>query len=141
MTYYLSVYGYSAPKTDVEARELMLEVWSKNKSLELAEVDVIDIRDREDIEKSWEEFFYSHHYGIYKDIFQSYLFHQPRRSCDAFASAILMVDPWHSNPFPRFETLEELQEWVQPLIREEEEFENSKTPFTGNYLPPNTGDT
>jgi len=140
--YYLTVIGYSAPKTDVEARELMLEVWKENKSLELAEVDVIGRPggDREKIEKSWEEFFFSHHYGIYEDIFQSYLFSQPRRSCDAFASATLMVDPWHSNPFPRFETINELQEWVLPLIKEEEEFEKNKTPFSGNYLPPNTGD-
>jgi hypothetical protein len=140
--YYLTVFGYSAPKTDVEARELMLEVWKKNKSLELAEVDVVGRPggDRRKIEKSWEEFFYSHHYGVYEDIFQSYLFSQPRRSCDAFASATLMVNPWHSNPFPRFETLEELQEWVQPLIHEEEEFEKNKAPFSGDFLPPNTGD-
>lgn len=139
--YYLTVFGYSAPKTDVEARELMLEIWKDNKSLELAEVDVIDIRERDDVENSWKEFFFSHHYGIYKDIFQSYLFHQPRRSCDAFASATLMQDPWYSNPFPRFETLEELQEWVLLLIQEEEEFDNNKTQFTGNFLPPNKGDT
>jgi hypothetical protein len=141
--YYLTVYGYSAPETDIEARDLMLEVWKDNKSLELAEVDIVDRpgRDREDIEKSWKEFFYSHHYGIYENIFQSYLFSQPRRSCDAFASATLMVNPWHSNPFPRFETLEELQEWVLPLIQEEEEFEKNKTPFSGNFLPPNKGDT
>ena len=138
--YYLTVYGYSAPKTDVEARGLMLEVWKRNKSLKLAEVDVIDTRKSEEIEKSWDEFFYSHHYMITDNIFKSYLFQQPRRSCDAFASATLMVDPWHSNPFPRFETLEQLQEWVKPLIHEEEEYERNKTPFSGKFLPPNKGD-
>ena len=111
--------------------------------IRLAEIDIVGRPggNREETEKSWEEFFFSHHYGIYEDIFHSYLFNQPRRSCDAFASATLMCDPWHSNPFPRFETLEELQEWVLPLIQEEEEFEKNKTQFSGNFLPPNTGDT
>lgn len=138
--YFLTVFGYSAPVTDVEARELMLNVWKDNKSLELAEVNIVDVRDRDEIEKSWDDFVFSHHSGIYGDIFKSYIFQQPRRSCDAFAAATLMCNPWHSNPFPRFETLEELQEWVAPLIQEEEEFENNQTPFSGNYLHPNTGD-
>ncbi|MBL7004270.1 MAG: hypothetical protein ISR69_09615 [Gammaproteobacteria bacterium] len=139
--YYLTVFGYSAPVTDVEARELMLDKWSNNKTLELAQVEIVDTRDKDEIEKSWDDFVFSHHSGIRNNIFNSYLFQQPRRSCDAFAAATLMVSPWHSNPFPRFETLEELQEWVTPLIQEEEEFDNNQTPFTGNFLHPNKGDT
>ena len=41
--YFLSIFGYSAPKTDVEARRLMLEVWQENHHLDLAEVEIIDI--------------------------------------------------------------------------------------------------
>lgn len=136
-TYYLSVFGYSAPKTDVEARELMLEVWKKNRTLELAEVDIIDVKARDELEKNWGEFFVGHHYGIVDDIFSSYLFTHPRRSCDAFASATLMADPWHDNPFPRFEALEDLQAWVKPLIEEEEAFEREEKPFSGKPVPPN----
>ncbi|WP_198949558.1 SIR2 family protein [Halovibrio salipaludis] len=137
--YFLTVFGYSAPKTDIEARTLMLEVWEDNKSLELAEVEVIDIRPKEDVEDSWNEFIFSHHYMIVEDIFSSYLFTHPRRSCDAFSSATLMCSPWHDNPYPRFEELSELQEWVRPLIEEEQRYDKKKERFSGEPLQPNTG--
>jgi len=135
--YFLTVFGYSAPVTDVEARSLMLEVWKDNKTLELAEVEVIDTKDKKSVEENWKDFFFSHHYMVTDSIFKSYLFTHPRRSCDAFSSATLMCEPWHDNPFPHFKTLEELQEWVKPLIEEEIEYEESKTKFTGNPLLPN----
>lgn len=91
--YFLTVFGYSAPKTDVEARTLMLEVWHKNPTLRLAQVEIIDIRPRKDLETSWTEFFISQHYGIRGDFFKSYLMTFPRRTCDAFAEATLMLRP------------------------------------------------
>lgn len=135
--YFLTIFGYSAPKTDIEARTLMLEVWKKNKSLELAEVEVVDIRAPDDIEASWDEFFFSHHYMVTDNIFKSYLFKHPRRSCDAFSSATLMCEPWHDNPYPRFSTLGELQSWIKPLIEEEEQYERDKKYFSGDPIPPN----
>jgi len=135
--YFLTVFGYSAPKTDIEARKLMLDVWSKNKSLELAEVEIIDISDRNLIEATWDEFFFSHHYMVTNSIFSSYLFKFPRRSCDAFSAATLMCAPWHDNPYPRFETLDELQNWVKPLIAEEDAYASGKKPFSEDPLLPN----
>ena len=135
--YYLTVFGYSAPKTDVEARRLMLEVWKANSSQELCEVDIIDVKPRSEVEENWGEFFYSHHYMVTSDIWNSYLFKYPRRSCDAFSSATLMLDPWDDNPSPKFTSLEELQSWVHPLVEEEEAYETSRTPFSGRTLLPN----
>lgn len=135
--YFLTIFGYSAPTTDVEARSLMLEVWENNPSLEFAEVEVVDIRPRKELEKTWRDFLFSHHYMTTKDIFRSYLFKHPRRSCDAFASASLMCEPWHDNHFPRFNTLKELQEWVAPLITEEELYDKKGIHFTGDPLAPN----
>ena len=136
-TYYLTVFGYSAPQTDVEARELMLKDWKENGMLELAEVEIIDVKTPAELEENWDDFFVRHHYGIAPDIFGSYLFTHPRRSCDAFASATLMLDPWHDNRFPRFKTLKELHNWVRPLIQEEELYDGEQKEFTGRPLPPN----
>jgi hypothetical protein len=135
--YYVTVFGYSAPKTDVEARTLMLKDWKENKSLDLAEVDIIDIKPGEEVEASWEEFFVRDHYMVTDNVTNSYIFQHPRRSCDAFASATLMCNPWHDNPFPKFEKLEDLQIWVAPLIVEEETYEREKRPFSSQPLPPN----
>lgn len=132
--YFLSVFGYSAPKTDIEARNLMLSDWKKNPTLELAEVEIIDIRPEAEITETWKEFFVSHHYGVRDDIFMSYLFQHPRRSCDAFAAATLMLDPWQDNPFPKFDKLDDLQKWIVPLIREEEEIERDKKAFSGKPI-------
>jgi GDP-mannose 4,6 dehydratase len=135
--YYLTIFGYSAPKSDVEARKLMLDDWKKNPILEFAEVDIVDIKPRQQLEQTWEEFFVRAHYGIQDDILKSYLFRHPRRSCDAFAAATLMLKPWHDNPFPRFDSLGKLQEWVKPLIEEEERHYRDGTVFSGDPLPPN----
>ncbi|HAB52094.1 MAG TPA: hypothetical protein DCE80_08005 [Ignavibacteriales bacterium] len=136
--YYLTVFGYSAPKTDVEARTLMLEAWHKNPTLRLAQVEIIDIRPREDLETSWNKFFISHHYSIRGDFFKSQLMRFPRRTCDAFAEATLMLRPWHDNPFPLFETIDEMQQWINPLLNEEEEYERTRTQFSGQPLSPNS---
>jgi hypothetical protein len=135
--YYLTVFGYSAPKSDVEARKLMLQDWKENPMLELAQVEIIDIKAQGLTEESWQEFFVRHHYWIMGSIFRSYLFTHPRRSCDAFSAATLMCAAWHDNPFPRFKSLNELQAWVAPLIEEEERHTRGQTAFSGDPLPPN----
>ena len=117
--YYVTIFGYSAPSTDIEAKSLMLNVWKKNTTVELAEIDIIDTKNREELEKTWEEFFVRNHYAIRQDVFQSYLFTHPRRSCEAFAMATLQQAPWKSNPWPKFKKLEDLHRWIQPLLREE----------------------
>ena len=133
--YYVTVFGYSAPKTDVEAKNLMLEVWQQNPTLNLAEIDIIDIAEREHLEETWADFTVSHHYGVYENFFQSILMRHPRRSCDAFAEATLMCAPWQDNPMPQFNTLEELQSWVLPLIEEENKYATDNTKFSGQPCP------
>ena len=71
------------------------------------------------------------------DVSQSYLFQHPRRSCDAFAAATLMCNPWQDNPFPAFGSLAELQDWVGPLIDEETRLDEKAEPFSGKPLAPN----
>jgi hypothetical protein len=117
--YFLTVFGYAVPTTDVEARELMQNTWQENRTFELAQVEIFDIKLRRDLEKTWANFFCRTHYGIGKDIWQSYLFSHPRRSCEAFAMATLQNSPWQDNPFPRMRNLAKLQRWVRLLWTEE----------------------
>jgi hypothetical protein len=135
--YYLTIFGYGAPKTDVEARELILKDWTDNPTLRLAQVDIVDIKPREELEDNWKEFFVSHHYGITDDIFSSHLFLHPRRSCDALEAATLLLSPWYTNPFPKFDSLVELQNWVATLIEEEERQARDGKPFSGDPTAPN----
>jgi len=118
--YYVTVYGYSAPKTDVEARELLLKAWSENPTRTLAEFDVIDIAERQLIEKSWSDFIVTTHGSISDDFSNNILMRYPRRSCESFAFATLQQAPWHEDPFPQASTLQDLEDWVRPLLDEEQ---------------------
>ncbi len=128
--YYLTIFGYSAPVSDAEAKELMLNEWKNNKLSRLNQVNIIDIQDEEELHKTWKDFILKSHYGVYKNIFDSYLFQYPRRSCDAFSEATLMLRPKPINPFQKFDTMDELYAWVKPLIDEEIQYESKKTPFS-----------
>lgn len=132
--YFLTIFGYSAPHTDVEARSLMLDVWKRNQTHELAQVNIIDIRTRNELEDSWSGFFVNQHYGIKDSIFNSYLITYPRRSCEALAAATLILNPWRDNPMPQFETIQELHEWITPLIKEEDSYSSKGESFSGMPL-------
>lgn len=119
--YMVTIFGYSAPVTDVVARKLMLEEWRGNPSVELAQIDIVDIRPRKKLEVAWKDFFIRQNYGIYKNVLSTRIFRHPRRSCDALAMATLQGHPWPENPFPRSRDLGRLQEWIRPLLDEEEQ--------------------
>jgi hypothetical protein len=120
--YFVTVFGYSAPKTDAEARQLLLDEWVNNPVRDLAEIEVLDIMatsDRPALESNWKEFFVRNHYCLFDTFFKSQLSLSPRRSCDAFAMATLQQQPWKTNDFPQNLSLQELQKWIKPLIDEE----------------------
>ncbi|MCX6578452.1 MAG: hypothetical protein NTV82_18950 [Candidatus Aminicenantes bacterium] len=131
-TYFLTIFGYAAPETDVEARKLLLNAWKDNPTFELAQIEIIDIKPEEKLTRKWKEFFCRDHYGIFKSIWSSYLFRYPRRSCEAFAMATLQQSPWRVNPFPKTTNLRKLQEWARLLWFEENDGKLSGKPF--DYL-------
>jgi len=117
--YYITIFGYSAPISDLEAKKLLLDVWVENRTMELAQIEIIDIVSSDELSERWADFIFNFHYGTNKDIFDSYLFRFPRRSCSALFQALMMLQPRAENPFPKFETLEELWMWIKSLIEEE----------------------
>lgn len=126
--YLVTVFGYSAPDTDVEAKQLLLEAWQNNSTRELAEVEIVDTRPRNEIEQNWSPFFVRQHYSVLNRIEQSLSFMYVRRSCDAFAMATLQQRPWKENRYPANKTLEEIKRWLQPLLQEEQTGVLSGTP-------------
>ena len=117
--YFVTIFGYSAPVSDREARELMLEVWRKNPTRDLAQFDVIDIKSKRELDRTWHDFKEGNNFGCYKSLFETSMLIHPRRSCDAFAMATLQQNPWRENPWPRFDSLSEMQEWIKPIVDEE----------------------
>ena len=128
--YFLTIFGYSAPKTDSEAIKLMKDVWDTNRSRELAQIEIIDIREEEQLLESWQPFIVRQHYSVAKDIQRSYLSWHPRRSCEALAFATLQLEPWPDNWIPTFSSIGQLQDWIKPLLAEEDRLERFNLPFS-----------
>jgi len=125
-SYLLTIFGYCAPKTDAEARKILLEAWSTNTARQFTETEIIDIADKRYVSSNWEEFFFSHHYQIHKDISCSWLFKNPRRSCDSFSGSTLFCRPWDLKPIPKYKNLKRLHTWLRACVEEEEKMEKGE---------------
>jgi hypothetical protein len=118
--YYITIFGYSAPTTDVEARSLLLNAWKDNTTRELAQITMIDIRNAEDVERSWSDFIVRDHSGgVLPSFAGNILSRHPRRSCESFAFSTLQQAPWKEDRLPEFRSRAELEAWIKPLIEEE----------------------
>lgn len=118
-SFMFTIFGYSAPKSDFAAREILLNAWNSNKRKELNEITIVDTSPKNKVEKLWKEFIFQGHRGIYNDIRDTQSFKYTRRSCESWGDAIFNCTPWSENPLPKFTKLQDLQSWVQPLIQEE----------------------
>lgn len=128
--YLLTVFGYSAPDSDVEAVRLLTDVWQRNPVRELAEIFIVDILERAALEQRWSPFFVRNHYQIQESVRHTPQWRHPRRTCDAFAMATLQLRPCSGDPLPSFQKLNDLHEWISPLIEEEKALEDQGEPFT-----------
>ena len=113
--YSFTIFGYSAPKTDFEARKLMKKAWSDNKTVGLSQIEIIDIKDQEELRKNWSEFIIRSHYMVYTKFENSWLPRFPRQTCEALFDATLLLNPRKPTPFPKTDFLEELHEFINKL--------------------------
>lgn len=81
--YMVTIFGYSAPKSDVEAVSMMKKAWGSVAKRNLEEIEIIDIRDEEEVVNSWKQFIHTHHYSYHTNFFESTLARYPRRTCEA----------------------------------------------------------
>jgi hypothetical protein len=123
----VTVFGYSAPVTDVEAIELLQAAWGTVDQRAMEQFEMIDVRDEEDVVHSWRNFIHSHHYNYHTSYFESSLANHPRRSVESYHHWSMPMTPSEAfqdgNPVPQnFKSLDELWEWHRPLIEAEAKF-------------------
>jgi len=114
-SYFLTIFGYCAPRTDIEARNMMHKAWSGNKSVELAQAEIIDTEDAAVVYDTWQEFIVRQHYTIHKSFQESWLWSYPRQSCEALLDATMQNSPRKPTPFPKTSSLGELHDFVSNL--------------------------
>lgn len=123
----VTIFGYSAPKTDVEAIGIMKEAWGTPESdQQFTQFEIIDIQSESKLKKSWGNFIFSHHYEVTKNFFKSTIVRFPRRTGEVFYANYHEAKFYEENYPPKFKTLREMWNWYQPFIDKELETINDK---------------
>jgi hypothetical protein len=125
----VTVFGYGAPDTDVEAVKLMDEAYGGKDARNMEQFEIIDIQDETAVVDRWSRFIHTHHYDYSSDYFDSSLAYNPRRTSESYFQHILPSTPAEafseSNPVPSdLKTMKELWDWHRPLIEAEEKWRN-----------------
>jgi hypothetical protein len=123
----LTIFGYGAPSTDVEAIKALNKDWGTGTVRNMEQFEIIDIRAEKELVKTWKEFINTHHYDYTTDYFKSSLAYNPRRTFESYFQHIYPETPEEafseSNPIPSdFKTLKDLQDWHQNLVDAEKEY-------------------
>jgi hypothetical protein len=118
--YMVTIFGYSAPESDVEAKQLMKEAWGDAEKRDLEEFEIIDIKSQDEVAATWKGFIHTHHYITCNNFYGSHLARHPRRTCEAMWNQLMECKFLHNNPIPREMSLNEFYTWIQPLVKAEE---------------------
>ena len=126
----VTIFGYGAPDTDVEAVSLMKDAWGEKYERNMEQFEIIDIRPEKEITDQWSRFIHSHHYDYWNSYFDSILAKHPRRTGERFMTQFLPTTPDEAfqepNPVPQdISSLRDLQVWHSPLIEAEERYYSS----------------
>lgn len=114
-----TVFGYSAPRSDVEAMSLIKASWESNKLQQNGQnhIEIIDIAPTEQIIANWDGLIFRHHVLIVDNFYDSFAAKWPRRSGEAKRNASLLGRPTECDPIPRDASFDDLDEWVRERVR------------------------
>lgn len=120
----VTIFGYSAPATDVEAIGLLQNAWGNAASRSMEEFEIVDIRKEDEVKESWKTFIHTHHYHYTTDYFGSSLAQHPRRTVESYHHWAMPLSPSEAfqkgNKIPSdIQTMQELWDWHIPLVEAE----------------------
>ena len=117
----VTIWGYSAPKSDKEAKQMMLKAFS-SEFRPLDQIEVIDIADEEVLHKTWLPFAKNtnYHLNIHRSLMDSLIGEFPRRSIEGYVKRYI-EGWWNSSTLKLKEcsSFDELSQLVNPLIGNE----------------------
>lgn len=132
--YMVTIFGYSAPKSDIEAVAMMKKAWGSIDERNLEEIELIDIRDEYEVIDSWSEFIHTHHYSYHTSFFDSTLARCPRRTCEATFDR-LMNSIWldGGKGFKENMDFSDIDKLTYKLIKEEMETKGANKLLSNPY--------
>jgi hypothetical protein len=94
MTWGITIFGYSAPETDIESIELMKESFEQSRTKVYAPVTIINLpSEKQDQLTKWKEFYDDSNVLFCRAFEETDLWRYPRISLEAFFNAVLQQDP------------------------------------------------
>lgn len=117
-----TIFGYSAPTTDVEAVDLLKLGWGTPAERNMEQMEIVNRpgADHDELEEKWQPFIHTHHFEIHDSFFESWMANHPRRTGEAYFNQYWRAQFIDNNPVPRSTTdLSELVEWFKPLFEVE----------------------
>ncbi len=111
----ISFFGYSAPKSDTRAIDLMKYAWGELEKRNMEQIEIIDIKPDDALHETWAPFIYSHHYEIHNNFYESWIAKHPCRTVEAYFDQYWNAKFIDDNPIPKDFSFQELWLWIKPL--------------------------
>ena len=123
-----TIFGYSGPKTDKEAMNLMKKNWTKKRYLD----DTVIITNQNETKtyNHWKSFLSLHHFEIHDDFYESPIANYPRRTFENSYENNVQAKFTETNPIPRDLDFPALWKWYGQFTKAEKSFRKK------NPLPP-----
>jgi hypothetical protein len=137
--FWFTIFGYSAPVTDVEAKQLLKEAWGEVEDRRMEQTEIINRpgADHDELRETWNPFIHTHHYEIHESFYESWIANHPRRTLEAYVHQYLDAKFIENNPVPSdFVTVEELVAWFQPLFDAEHRYIDALASGASKDNPP-----
>ncbi len=115
----LTVFGYSAPESDIDAVEVLKQSWLERSDRKIEQIEVIDIEPKSKLRKRWAPFLPTGHLKPISRLEDSWIAMYPRRSVEALMQPVYFGEPSEQFPLECSSVLEYVQEQIIEVAERE----------------------
>lgn len=133
VAFIITVFGYGAPPSDVEAIKLLKQAWGDTEKRQFEQTEIIDIKNEDELADTWSPFIHSHHYEVHDSFFDSTIASFPRRTCECLYDQNLdahFID--NEKGFKENMSWEDVEHYLEPIL--EDEYKNIDKNLTDFWL-------
>ena len=118
--YILTIFGYSAPKTDIEAVETLKEAWNFYGDKLIEEIEIIDKLDKKELKIKWHNFSEGTHLHCAENFFESMCGKYPRRTTEQLLDVtMLSIRRTDNRGFKSGMSFDDIKQFIKPLLLDE----------------------
>ena len=122
----LTIFGYGAPASDIDAVELLKSAWLERSSRKLEHIEIIDIASSSDLYKRWQGFIPTGHLNPRCSFEESWIRMYPRRSVECLRYPVYCGVPAETSPLAESEKLLDIHEQILDIAEWETENDSSQ---------------